>query len=430
MSEQAQQPTKRTQIRDVIIILLITLVGCIVVLEFGLRRLYQLIPLEVCASDPIVGNYICQPNYVYDKPIEIAYRYKPNLKIEGFWDPANVYLSGAGDETRPTGRSEPFWYVLETDEMGFPNSDPTWQDEYDIVITGDSFTVRSAEQTWIELLQTQTGSDVLTLGAPSWTTLNEVAAVQKWGLDKNPDWVILAFFEGNDLINVQQYLEKQASGLDWREYDYQGYPWHKRILTTHLVRHWLSGSEEEAQEPPRYRYPIEVNTNEGSFETVLKDIHLLPISADYETIRNSAEFAAIGDALLELKAQAEAQGTRFLFLYIPSKEHLYWSRMWDSEDINNVLERTVSVSLTERNLLSWDQQYLSYNFFNEHHGDQMRALEDFSAENGIEFLNLTPILWQKTIELGEHYHFADPHWNQRGNQLVADTIQAYIEANR
>ena len=57
--------------------LVLTIIGVVVVLEVGLRVLYQLIPLEVCASDPIVGNYFCQPYFDYDKPIEIAYRYQP-----------------------------------------------------------------------------------------------------------------------------------------------------------------------------------------------------------------------------------------------------------------------------------------------------------------------------------------------------------------
>ena len=42
--------------------------------------------------------------------------------------------------------------------------------------------------------------------------------------------------------------------------------------------------------------------------------------------------------------------------------------------------------------------------------------------------NLTPLLWEQTIQQGELYHYGDPHWNQAGNDLVADAIQAFIEA--
>jgi hypothetical protein len=51
-----------------------------------------------------------------------------------------------------------------------------------------------------------------------------------------------------------------------------------------------------------------------------------------------------------------------------------------------------------------------------------------AAETGIEFFNLTPIFWETAIRHGELYNYADPHWNQAGNQLAADAIAAYITA--
>ena len=424
--------SKWNTLLNIAVPLLLTLVGSFIVLEIGLRLLYQLIPLEVCASDPIIGNYYCQPYFEYDEPVEIAYKYVPGLKLEGLWDPANPYLGDAGRETRPSDRTEPFLFHLETDEMGFPNAQYEWQDEYDIVLTGDSFTIRTAPETYIEQLAANTGKDILTLGAPSWTTLNEVTAVEKFGLDKNPDWVVLLYFEGNDLINIQQYLEKQASGLSWKAYDMQGVPWYRRLVMYHMMRYWLGLLEPEPghDQPIRYRYPVAASTEVGSVETVFKDIHLLPISADYDTIAHSDEFAAIQNALLRLKAQVEAQNGRFLLVYIPSKEHIYWSRIWDEVDVNNILERTVTVSLSEgdHGRLEWEPRYLDYDTFNANHNAQERVMTDFATANGFDYLNLTPLLWQATIEQGEMYHYGDPHWNQAGNNLVADALQAYLES--
>lgn len=415
---------------NIAIPLALTILGVVVVLEVGLRVLYQLIPLEVCASDPIVGNYYCQPYFEYDKPIEIAYRYRPDLTLEGMWDPANPYLGDAGPETAPTDRSDAFWFVLETDDRGFPNARDTWLDEYDVVITGDSFTIRTAPETYIERLARNTGREILTLGAPSWTTLNEAAAVEKFGLDKRPDWVVLMYFEGNDLINAQQYLDKQASGLDWREYDMQDVPWYRRLLTYHLARYALRSLAPADDAPVRYRYPVKASTEVGEIDVVLKDIHLLPLSADYDTIVASDEFTAVTGALRRLDEEVAAAGGRLLVVYVPSKEHIYWSRIWDPTDVNNILERTVTVTLSDgdHGRLQWEPTYLSYDVFDANHDDQMQALETFAAEAGIDFLNLTPLLWQETIRRGELYHYGDPHWNQAGNDLVADAIQAYIEA--
>lgn len=424
------KPSRSSKVFSVLIILGLTVLALIVTIEFGLRVFHQLIPMEVCAADYLIGTYDCQPYFVYDEPIRIGYRYEPGFRLEGMWDPASPFLADAADETAPTDRSDAFWYEFETDEMGFPNSQYEWQQTYDIVIAGDSFTIRTAPQTWIELLGEKSGADILTLGAPSWSTLNEVEAVKLYGLDKNPEWVIVMFFEGNDLINAGQYLERQPSGMSWKAYDLRDASITRRLLTPHLMRYFANRVVEPAEaEPPDYRYPVTASTEVGEIDAVLKDVHLLPLSADYETLANSDEFAATSEALRELKRLVETQNGRLLLVYIPSKEHVLWSRIWDPVDVNNILERTVTVTLSEgdHGRLQYKPPYLSFDEFTAHHNAQEQLMADFAQEAGIDFLNLTPIFWQETIARGELYHYADPHWNQAGNELAAEAIYQFLQ---
>ncbi|MFQ5398393.1 MAG: hypothetical protein ACE5E7_02220 [Anaerolineae bacterium] len=438
MSEKSSEvsqlkPRLSARLLNIVVPLLLSLIAGAITIELGLRHFYNLIPLQVCAADYIIANYVCQPYFVYDKPIRIGYRYKPGMHREGWWDPANPYLTSAGDSTEPRERNDAFWYVMETDEMGFPNSEYKWRDAYDMIIIGDSFITRTAPKTWIELLREESGFSILTLGAPSWGTLGEAEAIKMYGLDKHPDWVLLTYFEGNDLLNVSQYLEKQASGLSWKEYDLKQVPWSRRLLTPHLVRYLFDGiiPQDPSSDPPRYRYPVSARTEAGEIETVFNDIHLLPLSADYETLSRSREFAEIKRTLLELNALVQAQGARFLVVYIPSKEHVLWSRIWDPVDVNNILERTVTVTLSEGDsgFLQWEPKILSYDVFNQNHNAQERLFDDFASEAGIEFLNLTPIFWRQSIAQGELYHYADPHWNQAGNELAAEAIWEYIHSH-
>jgi hypothetical protein len=411
--------------------LLITLLMLVVSLEVGLRIFYQLIPIEVCAADPIIGTYICQPYFEYDKPIRIGYSYTPGFQLEGVWNPANPYLANSDDSTAPTGRDDSFAYRFVTDEHGFPNEPAVWQDQYDIVIAGDSFTIRTAPTTWIERLEAHSGQEILALGAPSWSTLNEVEAIRQFGLDKQPDYVLLMYFEGNDLINTAQYLERKDSGLDWREFDMQNVSFTRRLLTPHIVAYlWRQLFPPEEEEPSHYRYPIEASTEVGLIETVFKDIHLLPLSADYETMAASDEFTAVKNSLIAINNEVAAQDAELIVVYIPSKEHVLWSRVWDEVDVNNVLERTVTVTLSEgdRGRLQWEPNYLSYDRFNETVPAQERLLSEFTDEAGIRFLNLTPLFWQGSIENGELYHYADGHWNQAGNDLAADAIWEFLQS--
>ena len=422
----------RHRVRNFAIWLAVMLIVILAVFEIGFRLFYKLIPLDVCATTPIIGNYYCQPYMQYDKPIKIAYRYVPGYKTEGLWDPADPRTANPGNETRPTGRSESFLYKFQVDEQGFPNEEYQWRDQYDIVIAGDSFTIRTAPKTWIESLRDLTGQSILTLGAPSWSTLNEVEAIKQFGLDKKPKTVIVAFFEGNDLFNTEQYLERRATGLSWKEFDFQNTPLTQQIIMPYMIAHWLSPQPvtSTVDTSIRYRYPVTASTEAGYVQTVLKDFHLLPLSADYDTIAHSIEFTAMKQALLELKGLCDQQGARLILMLVPSKEHVYWSRIWDPIDVNNILERTVTVKLSEgdHGHFVWDTQYLSFDAFNANQTAQERILGDFTREAGIDFLNLMPAFWQNAIQHGELYWYADPHWNQAGNDLAAQTVAEYLNS--
>src|SRR5512143_1592653 len=162
MTTTPVKPKRRRKIIGIVIWLAIMLVMICAALEIGFRVFYKAIPLDVCASSPIIANYYCQPFMEYDKPIKLAYKYVPNFKTEGMWDPADPRTANPGNETRPTGRSDAFLYKFQTDEKGFPNDEAKWRDQYDIVIAGDSFTLRTVPgKTWIETLGDLTGQSTL-----------------------------------------------------------------------------------------------------------------------------------------------------------------------------------------------------------------------------------------------------------------------------
>jgi len=433
MSATAPAKPRRRALK-ITIWVLVMLVVILAVLEIGFRIFYKLIPLDVCAATPIIGNYYCQPYLVYDKPIRLAYHYVPGFKTEGMWDPADPRTANPGNETRPTGRSDAFLYKFQTDEMGFPNDEYKWRDQYDMIIAGDSFTLRTAPKAWIESLRDLTGMSILTLGAPSWGPLNETEAIKMYGLDKKPKWILLMYFEGNDLFNTEEYLQRKATGLSWKEYDFQNTPITQQVIMPYMIAYWfqqITGIGKPDPNTTHYRYPVTASTEAGPIQMVLKDFHLLPMSADYNTMAISDEFAAIKKSLIEMNQLAKDQGTRFLLVYVPSKEHAYWSRIWDPTDVNNILARSVTVKLSEgdHGHFIWDPQYLSFDVFNKNHNAQEMLLTDFARDNGIEFLNLTPTFWQNGIQHGELYQYADPHWNQAGNDLAAQTIAEYVKTH-
>ena len=68
---------------------------------------------------------------------------------------------------------------------------------------------------------------------------SEVEAIKQYGLNKNPKWVLLMYFEGNDLFNTEQYLERQATGLSWKEFDFQTTPLTQQVIMPYMIAYWF-----------------------------------------------------------------------------------------------------------------------------------------------------------------------------------------------
>mgnify|MGYP001270172505 CR=1 FL=1 len=403
------------RIAGVVIPLLFSIVLTFALLEIGFRLFPQTIPAGACRQSEMLSDSYCRWFHDFSDPA-LGYVFKPFYHYEGIWDSANPQVAYAEEITCPRDYTAAFWHELSADGHGFVNPWP-WQEHYDIVLTGDSFTQQYASTYWLDLVRQRTGMSVLNLGIGGWGTLSEIAAVQEFGLDRSPDWVILMYYDGNDLFNSGQYADRAASGEDWLSYEMAQFPWYEKLVVPHVLRFWagqISGagrphipaSEEEC------RYPITVNTNYGSFETLFSDINISHLSRTRDQIERSREWKLISQGLLDLDAAVEAQGGRFLIIYVPSREHVYWGQIWDQRDLENFLMATAPQR--------------SFDEYGETVAAQVGLFQDFTARHHIEFLDLTGPYWLAAREQGAMYNYADDHWNDAGNELAAQLIGDYL----
>jgi hypothetical protein len=140
-----------------------------------------------------------------------------------------------------------------TDANGFRNSPPE-KATYDIVALGDSFTRASGVATpWPQKLAEYTGSDVLNLGDVGFGPQDELKVLQQYGLKKQPQWVIMAYFEGNDLYDAAAYEQANPFIL---------FRFGRYILGQGLeaLQEKKSG-DAQFEAFPTYRYPIRITIN-------------------------------------------------------------------------------------------------------------------------------------------------------------------------
>lgn len=411
--------------------------------ELILRRLPTLIP-DTARPHLAGGGIFLRQDLVFDKPMQVGFRYRPNQdrNFDYHISDGDLYRWEAGSlpPLSPEQNSILAQVHFVTDENGYPNQPPTL-DRYDVVVTGDSFTAaENVANPWPSLLEQSGGFRVLNLGMPLYTTGGEEAAVRLYGLSKHPDWVILAYFEGNDMIiEAPSFDAKLRSGLSWVEDDLiEGGPYASSVAIQSirygfpelLERAWgtlLIHPADSPKSPRSYRFPIVVQTTRGRTSVAFFDDYLSGLTASLQDINLSHNFRLVADALVALDKEARASGAKLLILYIPSKEHVFAPLITEAESWKMVLEGVHLVRITPSGFLSSEQTPLATpQMLRDRADDQRKAIADLSRSKGIRLLDLTNDLQAAASEGADLYYLADTHWNQNGHKLVARLVADYL----
>ena len=306
-----------------------------------------------------------------------------------------------------------------TDANGFRNSPPE-KATYGIVALGDSFTRASGVASpWTQKLAEQTEMDVLNLGDVGFGPQDELKVLQQYGLKKQPQWVILAYFEGNDLYDAASY--EQANPFILFRFG--------RYMLNRSVEGWQEKRSDGAQAAvaPTYRYPITLTINQKQIEMVFFSSYISWLSLSEEAIAASQNYRLVTETILQVRELSETVGANLLLVYVPSKSHVYLPYLDDPDTITQVFIDVPRLELDDAGFIQFTDQIATPELTREHMDDQARLLADFAVENQIHFLDLTPIFQAEAGTGAELYYPFDTHWNQLGHDLAASAISKYLE---
>ena len=306
-----------------------------------------------------------------------------------------------------------------TDEYGFRNSPPE-KATYGIVAVGDSFTRASGVASpWPQELAEYAGTDVFNLADVGFGPQDELKVLQQYGLKKQPQWVIMAYFEGNDLYDAAAY--EQANPFILFRFG--------RYLLGRSVEAWRERSSSKASAPvsANYRYPITITINHKELEMVFFSSYISWLSLSREAIAASQNYRLVRETILQVRESSEAAGANFLLLYVPSKSHVYLPYLNDPETAARVFTNVPLIELDDTGFLQFREKTATPELVIEHMDDQAILLADFAAEQHISFLNLTSAFQKEAGAGAELYYAFDTHWNQLGHNLAAEKIYEYIQ---
>lgn len=297
------------------------------------------------------------------------------------------------------------------DAHGFRNIEP-WEDDVDIAIIGDSFTVAESINNpyWSDL-----SDSMLVLGLPGSGTLEQKQLFEYFALPRKPETVILAYFGGNDLTDNLTFYNLQQEGLSFADKTHQNRNPLEYLVSFHLVLYIRDAVSQVAKND--CHYPIEAQTQPPTplafFDTM---VSLLTVNENI--LSNTEAYKITQSAIIDIEESTKNAGGQFILMYIPQKAEIYWQYI-DTEGRQQIISALPAIQWAE---LSQDAEAdIDSNLL-----AQRNLLESIANQNNFQFLDLTPFLIDAVDNGQLPYFFADTHWNQLGHDIVGQALRNFL----
>jgi hypothetical protein len=280
-------------------------------------------------------------------------------------------------------------------------------ENYPIIAIGDSFT-DGGQTPWVDYLAKSLNVPVRNLGWRGFGPLEYVQIMREHGAGEH-EWVLIAFFEGNDLGNIATSQE----ALKTRE-----------MLTSSATAIPPDAPAEAYGIPTRdwYLYPL-AHATMGDIAYLSSYIWWL--NGERELYEQSRNIQILRDSLLEIQAMA---GDACLGLvYIPSKEHVYFPYADPQGNRQYVLENGGRLAVNEAGWLDIINEPVEYATWDENKDNLHGVVADMIADmNGWTFIDLLPAFEDVAGQGIQTYYPYDSHWSDTGHQLAGETVAGVV----
>ncbi|MBC8100675.1 MAG: hypothetical protein H7Y11_14640 [Armatimonadetes bacterium] len=301
-------------------------------------------------------------------------------------------------------------------------------DSYPIIAIGDSFT-DGGQTPWTDVLAQTLDTPVRNLGWSGFGPLEYAEVMRRYGSGEHT-WVLVMFFEGNDLSNIQTSSVAIAANGGVLPFDLT------RTIGAPItdVRSLAQYSDITLDANDQYLYPLTHSRPDATpFEMAYISDYLWWLNGDAATYAQSRNIAQLGDVLTSIRAQAGEACVALV--YAPTKEHIYFqyadpdgNRRYVLENALTLLPGTPNADDTDAWLTFSGLQPVAYDVLAgriDHLRDSVRAT---AAAAGLQFIDLTPALLTASASGDLAYYTYDSHWSLRGHQVAGQTVADYLQA--
>ncbi len=296
---------------------------------------------------------------------------------------------------------------------------PAWIAEtYPVVALGDSYTeATNVGMPWPDVLAREYQQPVKNLGFRGYGPQEEARIMEEYGVNHNPEVVVIGFFGGNDISNAGSYRWRADNFVLPElmdqvaiEYDASGEP-------------WKSDSES-------FQYPIQVDLNERVIPLAFFNSYVSWLNITRDDLLKSYNLRAVRESWQRVREAAGAD-TCVLIAYFPSKPQIYLPHVVPDDRntiIDGQIQRSVEIgggTIEKRSVQpTWDELM-------ERRDNMATVIGEVARNEGYSFVDLSPHFSEAAANGELLYYTYDTHWNQAGHDLagaiVADAIQSQCD---
>jgi hypothetical protein len=273
-----------------------------------------------------------------------------------------------------------------------------------------------------KLSEELSGLTVMNLGKSGYGPIQYVEVLKRYGVSYKPRYALFAFYEGNDILDIDNYRLWKAGKLKGGEPTYFLQEQERNLFE----RYWraLQTTVRELTEASLTWVHLAMAKGPlvtGKADNIHPDVALLELGdgplekmliADsfkrlQEAMREPENWDALEQVIREFKDVCAAQQITPIVVYIPSPSRIYaqFSTKGSGGNWLAIREREVRAREEIENPVS-------------------RLVQ--SA--GIDFVSLSPVLERDARGGKLLYHQLDPHWNVAGTEIAAKHVAQYIKS--
>lgn len=295
-----------------------------------------------------------------------------------------------------------------TDEMGFRNPAPL-PSQVNAVVLGRSISLGGqTAQPWPERLASRLNGAVLNLAQPGGALDTKTAYLQRFGLTRQPEWVIVEVQPSIDIVGygptpIWLTFQLPTPILQWG------------------LRPWLG--EALVFNAPEPIYPLVINLPNRAYPLTCCLHYLEALTIDQTTLQTSQDWESYREQMRALIQAAQAQGACVALLYAPMKPDIYFPLAIEPAQLEPTLAGLLPLRLeADRRLRPDPTASTSISELQRNALAGRDTVATWAKEAGLVFIDPAPKMIEAALAGVDPFMVYDSHWNALGHELVAQAV--------